>query len=130
MHFLHGQEHGNAYRTMIEVMVKFLIERGPTSNTTRSAEAKELKRFSELQSSTRTDKSLDPGEVEESQKSLKKRKGTSDGVLELTMRGSKRYGNPLTHAVDTQLLAKDTRQSGTFILEDSDFRTLTGMFST
>ena len=120
--------------------MKFLIEREPTSNTTKSAEAKELKRFGELQSSTRTDKSLDPGEVEESQKSLKKRKGTSDGVLELkgtsdgvlelTMRGSKRYGNPLTHAVDTQLLAKDTRQSGTFILEDSDFRTLAGMCST
>ena len=115
---------------MIEVMVKFLTERGPTSSTTKSAEAKE--RFSELQSSTRTDKNLDPGEaVEESQKSLKKRKGTSDGLLELTVKeGSNRYGNPLTHAVDTQLLTKATRQSGTFILEDSDFRTLAGMSST
>lgn len=114
---------------MIEVMVKFLTERVPTSNTTKSVEAKE--RFGELQSSTRTDKNLDPGEaVEESQKSLKKRKGTSDGLLELTVKGSNRYGNPLTHAVDTQLLTKATRQSGTFILEDSDFRTLAGMCST
>ena len=111
--------------------MKFLVERGPTSNTTKSVEAKDLQRFSELQSSTRTDTSVEPGEVvEEPRKSLKERKGTSDGVLELTVGGSKSYGNPLTHSVDTQLLARDTRQSGTFILEDSDFRTLAGTYST
>ena len=109
--------------------MKFLTERGPTSNTTKSVEAKDLQKFSELQSSTNT--SVEPGEVvEEPRKSLTKRKGTSDGVLELTVGGSKSYGNPLTHSVDTQLLARDARQSGTFILEDSDFRTFTGTYST
>ena len=111
--------------------MKFLTERGPTSNTTKSVETKDLQRFGELQSSTRTNTSVEPGEVvEEPWKSLTKRKGTSDGVLELTVEGSKRYGNPLTHSVDTQLLARGTRQSGTFISEDSDFRTLAGMYST